>query len=63
MPCAYYRSVFITWLRENTDCPEVLKSAAHSMKHRPETQVDITHVTYTTSHQQFFFFHVNLLAS
>ena len=32
------RSVFITWLRDNTDCPEVLKSAAHAMKHRVETQ-------------------------
>ena len=30
--------MFITWLRENTDCPEILKSAAHSMKHKPETQ-------------------------
>ena len=26
------RQVFVTWLRENTDCPEVLKSAAHAMK-------------------------------
>ena len=25
------RSIFITWLKENTDCPEVLKSAAHAM--------------------------------
>eukprot|EP00966_Prymnesium_polylepis_P263679 6091099-Prymnesium_polylepis.1 len=23
------RSIFITWLKENTDCPEILKSAAH----------------------------------
>ena len=26
------RSIFITWLKENTDCPEILKSAAHAMK-------------------------------
>ena len=32
------RSVFITWLRESTTCPEILKSAAHAMKHREETQ-------------------------
>ena len=32
------RSVFITWLRETTDCPEVLKSAAHAMKHAPNMQ-------------------------
>ena len=32
------RSVFITWIRDSTDCPEVLKSAAHAMKHRPEMQ-------------------------
>lgn len=32
------RSIFITWLRETTDCPEVLKSAAHAMKHQQATQ-------------------------
>ena len=32
------RSIFITWIRENTECPEILKSAAHAMKHKPETQ-------------------------
>ena len=32
------RSVFVTWLRENTECPEILKSAAHAMKHREMTQ-------------------------
>ena len=32
------RSIFITWLRETTDCPEVLKSAAHAMKHQTATQ-------------------------
>ena len=30
--------IFITWLRETTDAPEILASAAHAMKHRPETQ-------------------------
>ena len=32
------RAIFITWIRETTDAPDVLKSAAHAMKHRPETQ-------------------------
>ena len=31
------RSIFVTWLRENTNCPEILKSAAHAMKHRETT--------------------------
>ena len=33
LPCTV-----ITWLRESTDCPEVLKSAAHAMKHQQATQ-------------------------
>ena len=37
------RSIFITWLRDSTDCPDVLKSAAHAMKHRPEMQADGTY--------------------
>eukprot|EP00966_Prymnesium_polylepis_P334485 7389864-Prymnesium_polylepis.1 len=32
------RSIFITWLKENTDCPEILKAAAHAMKHQQATQ-------------------------
>ena len=27
------RSSFITWLRDSTTCPEILKSAAHAQKH------------------------------
>ena len=27
------RSIFITWLRSNTSCPAILKSAAHAQKH------------------------------
>jgi len=27
------RSIFITWLRSNTDSPAILKAAAHAMKH------------------------------
>ena len=29
------RSIFITWLKENTDCPAILKSAAHAMMPTP----------------------------
>ena len=32
------RSIFITWLKESTNCPEILKSAAHAMKHQMATQ-------------------------
>ena len=32
------RSIFITWLRDNTDSPEVLKAAAHAMKHSEQRQ-------------------------
>ena len=32
------RSVFITWLRDSTDAPAVLKSAAHAMKHSEARQ-------------------------
>ena len=32
------RSVFITWLRDNTAAPEILKSAAHAMKHSEARQ-------------------------
>ena len=32
------RSIFITWLRDNTDSPEVLKAAAHAMKHSEQLQ-------------------------
>ena len=32
------RSVFITWLRDNTSAPEILKSAAHCMKHSEQRQ-------------------------
>ena len=32
------RSIFITWLKESTNCPEILKSAAHAMKHQVATQ-------------------------
>ena len=32
------RSVFITWLRDSTSAPEVLKSAAHAMKHSEARQ-------------------------
>ena len=32
------RSAFITWLRDSTDCPAILSSAAHAMKHRVATQ-------------------------
>mmetsp|Transcript_62529 Transcript_62529/g.171729 ORF Transcript_62529/g.171729 Transcript_62529/m.171729 type:complete len:756 (+) Transcript_62529:406-2673(+) len=32
------RSIFITWLKESTDCPDILKSAAHAMKHQQATQ-------------------------
>ena len=32
------RSVFITWLRDSTSAPEILKSAAHAMKHSEQRQ-------------------------
>ena len=32
------RSVFITWLRDQTTTPEILKSAAHAMKHSEQRQ-------------------------
>ena len=32
------RSIFITWLKENTDCPDILKSATHAMKHQQAMQ-------------------------
>jgi len=32
------RSVFITWLRDTTTTPEILKSAAHAMKHSEARQ-------------------------
>ena len=32
------RSVFITWLRDSTNAPDVLKSAAHAMKHSEQRQ-------------------------
>jgi integrase len=32
------RSVFITWLRDSTDAPQILKSAAHAMKHSEQRQ-------------------------
>ena len=32
------RSIFITWLRSNTDTPEILKSAAHAQKHSDARQ-------------------------
>ena len=36
------RSIFITWLRENTDAPEILKSAARAL---PRTQRAPRHLT------------------
>ena len=33
------RSVFITWLRNSTSAPDVLKAAAHAMKHSEARQV------------------------
>ena len=38
VPPKALRSSFITFLRDSTAAPEVLKSAAHAMKHRPEMQ-------------------------
>ena len=32
------RSIFITWLRSNTDAPEILKAAAHAQKHSEARQ-------------------------
>ena len=32
------RSVFITWLRDSTSAPDILKSAAHAMKHSEARQ-------------------------
>ena len=32
------RAVFITWLRDQTSAPEILKSAAHAMKHSEARQ-------------------------
>ena len=32
------RSIFITWLRNNTSAPEILKSAAHAQKHSEARQ-------------------------
>jgi len=32
------RSSFITWLRDSTTCPEILKSAAHAQKHSERRQ-------------------------
>jgi hypothetical protein len=32
------RSIFITWLRSSDAAPEVLKSAAHAMKHSEARQ-------------------------
>ena len=37
------RSIFITWLRESTECPEILKSAAHAQKHQLATQESATY--------------------
>ena len=28
------RSIFITWLRDQTACPEILKAAAHAQKRK-----------------------------
>ena len=32
------RAVFVTWLRNSTEAPEVLKAAAHAMKHAEARQ-------------------------
>ena len=32
------RSIFITWLRNNTSAPDILKSAAHAQKHSEARQ-------------------------
>lgn len=32
------RSIFITWLRDNTSAPPILKAAAHAMKHSEARQ-------------------------
>ena len=40
---ARLRSIFITWLRESTDAPNVLKSAAHAQKHQLATQASATY--------------------
>ena len=42
------RKIFITWLRDNTDAPAVLRSAAHAMKHSEETQAG----TYDTRREE-----------
>ena len=31
------RASFVTWLRNHTDCPETLKSAARAMRHEKQT--------------------------
>ena len=38
LPTQTLRSVFITWLRDSTDAPQILKSAAHAMKHSEQRQ-------------------------
>ena len=43
LPPKALRSSFITWLRDSTQAPEILKSAAHAMKHRPEMQASDTY--------------------
>ena len=39
------RSSFITWLRDSTTCPEVLKSAAHAQKHSERRQASDSYDT------------------
>ena len=37
-PPKLLRAAFVTWLRDSTDAPEVLKAAAKAMRHKEETQ-------------------------
>jgi hypothetical protein len=44
------RSVFITWLRDSTSAPEILKSAAHAMKHSEQRQASSDYDQETAWH-------------
>jgi hypothetical protein len=52
------RSVFITWLRNSTSAPDVLKAAAHAMKHSEARQVPSLYSPPSFPSFTFVFTHV-----
>lgn len=44
------RSSFITWVRSETDCPAVLKAAAHAQKHSEQRQQSESYECVSTEH-------------